>query len=107
MNVMLAVTLAIAATPLQTGAGAGAGAPSATPVSTLQGRPLSEVLTRLGATRDPAPAITLQTAGGRMDLYPVYELMPATPEGQICDVRLSSPDVSRIASGFAVVQDGR
>lgn len=103
MSRMLAVVLAVAVVPLQ----AEAADPSVTPISAVQGRPLGEVLTRLGATRDPAPAITLQTAEGRMDIYPVEELMPPTPPGHSCGVRLTSPEASwGIAAAYAVVRNG-
>ena len=104
MNRMLVVILSVAVVPLQ----AAAADPSVTPISAVQGLPLGEVLTRLGATRDPAPAITLQTAEGRMDIYPVEELMPPTPPGHSCGVRLTSPDASwGIAAAYAVVREGQ
>ncbi|QTC92090.1 hypothetical protein [Brevundimonas goettingensis] len=103
MKRILAVVLAVAGVPLQ----AAAADPTVTPISAVQGRPLAEVLTRLGATRDPAPAVTLQTAEGRMDLYPVEELMPPTPEQHSCGVRLTSPDASwAIAAAYAMVRNG-
>lgn len=102
MKRMLAVVLAVAALPLQAAAD-----PTVTPIGAVQGRPLGEALTRLGGTRDPAPAITLQTAGGRMDIYPVEQLMPPTPPGHSCGIRLTSPDASwAVAAAFAVVQNG-
>ncbi|NBW07585.1 MAG: hypothetical protein EBR82_06125 [Caulobacteraceae bacterium] len=104
MKRMLAVILAVAAVPLQ----AVAADPTVTPIGAVQGLPLGEVLTRLGGTRDPVPAITLQTAGGRMDIYRVEDLMPPTPPGHSCGVRLTSPEASwSIASTYAVVRSGQ
>ncbi len=106
MKRMLAVILAVAAVvPLQAAAD-----PTVTPIGAVQGRPLGEVLTRFGATRDPVPAITLQTAEGRMDLYPVEQLMPPTPEGWSCGTRFVGSDgepLQRIAGVFAVARNGQ
>jgi hypothetical protein len=105
MKRMLAVILVVAAVPLQAAAD-----PTVTPIGAVQGRPLGEVLTRLGATRDPVAAITLQTAEGRMDIYPLAEMMPRTPEGQSCGNRLVGSDgesLPRIAGVFAVVRNGQ
>lgn len=64
----------------------------AVPVSELVGRSIQQVAARLGATRDPAPAITIVEAGRRLDIYPVSELVPPTPDRQRCDVRLAPPE---------------
>ncbi|MGH7027805.1 hypothetical protein [Brevundimonas sp.] len=53
---------------------------------------LSDAAGRLGAGRDPAPAISLIGKRGRVDVYPVQQLTPAAPTREVCDVRLVPPE---------------
>ena len=74
-----------------TGATSGQGA-SAVPVADLRGLSVSDAARRLGATRDPAPAISMIGPRGRVDVYPVQALTPIAPHGEVCDVRLVPPE---------------
>lgn len=69
------------------------GVSAAAPVAELVGRPVAEAASRLGATRDPAPAITIVEAGSRLDIYPADELAPPTPHPLRCEVALLPPEV--------------
>jgi hypothetical protein len=66
---------------------------AAVPVSELIGRPVAHAALRLGATRDPAPAITIVEGGRRLDVYPVAELGPPAPHTLRCDVAVLPPEV--------------
>lgn len=65
---------------------------SAVPLSDLHGLSMSDAARRLGATRDPAPAISMIGPQGRVDVYPVQALTPTAPHGEVCDVRLVPPE---------------
>ncbi len=71
----------------------GPGVAEAAPVAELIGRPVTDVARRLGATRDPAPAITIVEGGSRLDIYPADELAPPTPHLLRCGVALLPPAV--------------
>jgi hypothetical protein len=67
-------------------------AASAVPVADLHGLSVSDAARRLGATRDPAPAISMTGPHGRVDVYPVQALTPIAPYGEVCEVRLVPPE---------------
>lgn len=69
------------------------GVAAAAPVAELIGRPVAEVASRLGATRDPAPAITIVQSGSRLDIYPADELTPPAPHPLRCEVTLVPPEL--------------
>lgn len=69
------------------------GVVTAAPVEDLIGQPVAYAASRLGATRDPAPAITIIDGGGRLDIYPAAEMVPPTPHPLTCDVALAPPEV--------------
>ncbi|MGZ9099597.1 MAG: hypothetical protein ACXW3O_07835 [Brevundimonas sp.] len=69
------------------------GVAQAAPVAGLIGQPVADVASRLGATRDPAPAITIVEGGSRLDIYPAGELAPPTPHPLRCDLALVPPEV--------------
>ena len=64
-------------------------------VGEVRGARLHDLALRFGAVRDPAPAISLVTSNGRMDIYPVQDLQGPDPDGQACDVRLLRPSWTR------------
>lgn len=68
------------------------GVVAAAPAAELIGRPVTDVATRFGATREPAPAITLIDGHGRLDIYPVAELTPPEPHPLACGVSLLPPE---------------
>ncbi|WP_292036955.1 MULTISPECIES: hypothetical protein [unclassified Brevundimonas] len=97
---------------------------SPVPVSELRGLSVSDAVRRLGATRDPAPAISMIGPQGWVDVYPVQALTPPAPRGQVCDVRLVPPERAdypvqlyrpnawagaypRTAAVYVVARDGR
>lgn len=103
------------------------GVSTSAPVSELIGQPLAQAVTRLGATRDPVPAITIVEAGRRLDIYPAAELAPPTPHPFMCEARLLPPEAltelersrvplfasdrnssryRRVAAVYIAVQDG-
>lgn len=69
------------------------GVVTAAPVEDLIGQPVAFAAARFGATRDPAPAITIIDGGGRLDIYPASEMVPPTPHPLTCDVALVPPEV--------------
>lgn len=81
----------VIAAVILTGAANGPSA-SAVPVADLHGLSVSDAARRLGATRDPAPAISMTGSHGRVDVYPVQALTPIAPHGEVCDVRLVPPE---------------
>jgi hypothetical protein len=62
------------------------------PVAELIGGTVAHAASRLGATRDPAPAITIVEDGGRLDIYPADELVPPAPHALTCGVALAPPE---------------
>lgn len=64
------------------------GVVAAAPVSELIGQTVAHAASRLGATRDPAPAITIVENGSRLDIYPAAELVPPMAHTLRCDVAL-------------------
>ncbi len=82
---LIALALAVA---LQT-----PGVVTSTPVADLIGRPVAFAAARFGATRDPAPAITIIDGEGRLDIYPAVEMLPPPPHSLMCDVALVPPEV--------------
>ncbi len=77
------------------------GVVTAAPVEDLIGQPVTLAAARFGATRDPAPAITIADGEGRLDVYPASELAPPTPHPLRCDVALVPPAV------LAEIRDSR
>ena len=69
------------------------GVVTAAPVEDLIGRPVAYAAARFGATRDPAPAISIIEGGSRLDVYPASELAPPAPHPLRCDVALVPPAV--------------
>lgn len=69
------------------------GVAAAAPVAELIGRPVAEVASRLGATRDPAPAIMIVQGGSRLDIFPADELTPPAPHSLRCAASLVPPEV--------------
>lgn len=69
------------------------GVAEAAPVAGLIGQPVTAVAARLGATRDPAPAITIADGGSRLDIYPADELAPPAPHPLRCGLALLPPAV--------------
>lgn len=69
------------------------GVGASAPVAELIGQPVAHAVSRLGATRDPAPAITLVEGGRRFDIYPADELAPPTPHSLTCRIALLPADV--------------
>lgn len=63
------------------------------PVADLIGQSVVHAASRLGATRDPAPAITIVEGESRLDIYPAAELAPPAPYPLMCDVALVPPAV--------------
>jgi hypothetical protein len=59
----------------------------------LTGRTVAHAAGLLGATRDPAPAITLVEDGNRIDIYPADEFFSPTPGGLRCGARLLPPEL--------------
>jgi hypothetical protein len=103
------------------------GVAAAAPVAELIGRPVADVASRLGATRDPAPAITIVQGRSRLDIYPADELTPPAPHPLRCAVSLVPPELltelansrvplfassrsaaryRRVAAVYVVVRDG-
>ena len=68
------------------------GVVAAAPVAELIGRPVTHVAARFGASRDPAPAITLFDGDSRLDIYPASELIPLAPHPLTCAVALLPPE---------------
>ena len=68
------------------------GVVTAAPVADLIGHPVAHAASRLGATRDPAPAITIVEGGSRLDIFPAAELVQPPPRHLTCDVALVPPD---------------
>lgn len=93
---MSAVLLTAALLAVQT-----PGVTAAVPVAEMIGQPVTDVVARLGATRDPAPAITIVEGGSRVDIYPASELVAATPHPMTCQTVLVPP------AGLAEMQGGR
>lgn len=81
--VALVAGLAVAQTP---------GVVTAAPVAELIGETVADAASRLGATRDPAPAITIVENGSRLDIYPADELVPPPPYAVTCGVALAPPE---------------
>ncbi len=113
----------VIAAVILTGAASGPAA-SAVPVADLHGLSVPDAARRLGATRDPAPAISMTGPRGRVDVYPVQALTPIAPHGEVCDVRLVPPEraddpvqlhrpnawagaYARTAAVYVVARDGR
>ncbi|MEY4555099.1 MAG: hypothetical protein RL093_218 [Pseudomonadota bacterium] len=94
MSLALLITLALTVQE--------SGVSTTVPVAELIGQPLVHAVSRLGATRDPAPAITIIEAGRRLDIYPTAELVPPTPHPFMCDVRLLPPQALTELEGSRV-----
>ena len=84
----MSVTALALAVALQT-----PGVVTAAPVAELIGQTVADAASRLGATRDPAPAITIVEDGSRLDIYPAAELVPPAPHPLRCDVALVPAEV--------------
>ena len=97
---------------------------SAVPVSELRGLSVAGAAMRLGAARDPAPAISMVGPRGRVDVYPVQALTPTAPNRGVCEARLVPPERAddsvqlygpnawagaypRTAAIYVVARDGR